>query len=254
MWNKTSKIIVAFAALSLIIPAVSRGAVMEYTVTMNNGGDNYTAGNNGNFLLPQFNPTYGTLQSVLITITANTLGGYYRIDNEGAGSGVATISYGASLTVVGPDDIMLFALPSVSSNKFVLPDNDGAPDYVGTDAFSLTAPTATDTQTANPPATLNPYLGSGNVSFSFYSSVYQGILTGGSLNQGSLSIDSIPPSFNFIGKATYTYEPAPTPPGGNVPEPGTLSMALVLAGMALTLWIRQQHHDRRRDTPPASGR
>lgn len=249
MCNKPSKIVGLLALLPLLVAPVSWGAVLEYTVTMNNSGDNYVAGDNGFLLLPQFDPTYGTLQSVLVTITANTLGGYYRIDNEGAGNGVATISYGASLTVVGPDDIMLFALPSVSSNKFVFPDNDGAPDYVGTDAFSLTAPTATDTQTANPPGTFTPYLGTGNVSFSFYSSVYQGILTGGSLNQGTLSIDSIPPSFNFLGKVSYTYEPAPTPPGGNVPEPGTFGMALTLAGVAFILRSRKP-----RQTPPDSAR
>ena len=227
---------------------------MEYTVTMNNGGANYTAGANGVALLPQFNPTYGTLQSVLVTITAHTLDGYYRIDNEGAGTGVATISYGASLTVVGPDDIMLIALPSVSSNKFIFADNDGAPDYTGTDAFNLNSPTATATESASPPLTLDPYLGTGNATFSFYSSVSQGIITGGGLNQGTLSIDSIPPSFYFVATISYTYEPAPTPPGGNVPEPGTFSMALALAGIALVFRKRQRDGNTRSDTPPASTR
>jgi hypothetical protein len=153
--------------------------------------DSYTIGpltpdvpGNGTFDIAQFNSQSGTLHltSFRITITLRSEGGATGLENEGPGTGSATVTIGTDANIVrqsqapGPPwDLVLSATQSVT-NPNVQPDSDGAPDYLyplDDDSVVVIGGTganaATDTQlfTSSDPATLAEFIGVGAVTFAY---------------------------------------------------------------------------------------
>jgi hypothetical protein len=224
-----------------------QAAILEYSIVVDNGGANFIAGSLGDFVLPQFNSAvYGTLNSIVISVTANSIGGWNRIDNGSATrSGNADVNIGSELTVTGPGALLVFTDPNESISGFVGVNSDGGvPNFIGSDALGVIGSSSTATQTGSP-IDFTSYIGSGNLTYSFFSDALQGIQLYGSLRFQDFSFDSDTPEFNFTAKVTYTYEPLADPPGGNVPEPGTFSMVIALAGLSLAVWGKRRKTPRR---------
>jgi hypothetical protein len=184
-----------------------------FTVTVDNGGANYAAGDGGSFVLPQFNTQGGNLvlYSVQLQIDANALNGSFELDSEDGGSaGTATLTLGvdvAATSASAPDAVTVTASPSETTTGAIAIDNDAAPDFVGTDSLTLTFASTSATELSN---TLNavandlaPFLGTGNVTYNFTSAsiadhvedVAPVFLQGGAAD------------FNFVATVTYLYTP-----------------------------------------------
>jgi hypothetical protein len=227
--------------LFLLVASSAFGATISYSVVVNNGGLNYIAGSGGTFDLAKFDPSYGTLLSVTFALTANSYGGYNRVDNESANVGRATVQIGSSVEVDGPSSLTVIALPYQQSSSVLSADNDAAPDFIGTDAVGITGTTATDSRSnlLNVPADMLPYIGSGQITYSFSSFAQQSVSAQSPLSLSDLAFSTANPTFNFTGTVTYEYDgPGPS----QTPEPGTIGLAVVLGSLGLSR-LRRRHSD-----------
>jgi hypothetical protein len=224
-------------SLLALLAASASGAQISFTVVADNGGANYLAGGDpGTFTLSQFNSALGTLTGVSLQVTGNSIGGFNSLDNESATrSGTATLTIGSDVTVSSTVDTLLVLVnPTQTAAGSVARDSDGAADFTGTDAVTVIGTSSTDTQSSSPVSFL-PYIGTGSILYSFSSSANTAVaLTAGTLSFSSLAFDSDNPSFNFTATVTYNYEPNLDPPPPQVPEPGTLGMAVTLGVLGLS--------------------
>jgi hypothetical protein len=176
---------------------------------------------NGTFDLPQFNSQNGTLHlaSFRITITLQSQGGATGLENQGPGSGTATVTVGTDATIVRqlhapgpPFDVVLSATRSVT-NPNIQPDQGNPPDFLypndpDNDSVVVIGGTAanpdTDTKvfTSSDPATLAEFIGTGSVTFD-YTSVANNATSdniGGNIKTNAV----IPGAFFFTGQVEYT--------------------------------------------------
>ncbi len=207
---------------------------VQYSATLDNGGSNYAAGAAGSFQLPQFDPALGTLTSMAMEVTGNSLGGYIRTDNEsGTDSGNTTVSLGMQITVAGPGSLSVLAFPRVTATRTLTSDTDVAPDFAGTDFVGIDMPDLTDTQSGSPSA-LQDYVGLESVTYSFASQGETGYNFQFPLDlvdffgSDGIGIQTQASTFNFQATVTYTYDAA-TP----IPEPACGTLVSLLLGMIL---------------------
>ena len=160
--------------------------------------------------LSQFDPSLGTLTKVTLTLDAFTDAGTIRFDNEAGIATDATLGIGAEVTAIGLAGITAIAIPLQTNSVINLAaDNDGAADFVGTDAFGVTGGSGFDSDSDMLIAGLAPYIGLG----SFDVNVSAVVSTFVSTTGGFGPIDPAPG--NTFGNVTVTYEFAP------IPEPST---------------------------------
>ena len=168
--------------------------------------------------LPQFDPALGTLTQVTLTLDADAFAGSIDWDNEAAIPTDVTLGIGAQVTAVGLAGITAIAVPlQLGSAIGVAADNDGAPDFVGTDSFSVIGGIGNDVDADTLVAGLGPYIGIGTFGVTV-SAVVQNFL---STTGGFGPIQQTPGSTDGLVTVTYEYTP--------IPEPGT--GLLVMAGM-----------------------
>lgn len=167
--------------------------------------------------LDQFDPSMGTLESVTLTLDADVSAGTIDWDNEAGVPSDVTLGIGATVTATGPDALALVAVPLQKASSTVDADNDGAADFIGTDAFSVTGGVGNDSDIANP-AIFTSYLGTGTFSVDITSAVETYLSTTG----GSGPIQSSSGLFEGTVTVEYNY----------TPEPATMSL-LGLGGLAL---------------------
>lgn len=230
-----------FAFTLLFVSSVSVSALTDvHSDSFDNGGSNYSAGDSGSFNLPQFNPSLGTLTAVTLEITANAIGGTYRLDNESAtDSGTASIELGADVTVSGPASLLVLTFPKETASGFINVDSDGSADFAGNDYLGITTANASDTQ-SDTPDNFSSYIGTGNVSFNFSSSGNNASNFQSPLDFfdffGGYQYNDV--GFNFDATITYEYE-LNDDDDGSAPEPGTLAM-MGIVGLAMALLGRKR--------------
>lgn len=243
-------------AMVLVLAAgVACAETIQYSATVNNGGANYQAGTGGNFVLPQFNPALGTLESVVVEVTGFSIGGVNQIDNESAtDSGSATLTLGSSVTIVsGADTMTVVVLPSESVTGSVTTDTDVAPNFVGTDTLGISGTTSQDTD-SNSPVALAPYIGTGNITFSFASTGNTSIGLNAPLDfvdffgPNGFGINSVNPYYYLNASITYQYTASNTPMAA--PEPGTLVIGSLLACTAVP-FARKRRRGTRAESRPS---
>ena len=176
--------------------------------------------------LSQFDPALGTLTKVTLTLDASTSAGTIAWDNEAGIPSDVTLGIGAEVTAVGLAGITAIAVPLQTGSTTVDADNDGAADFVGTDAFSVVGGSGLDSDFDSLTAGLAPYIGLGTFDVDVSSVVETFVSTTG----GFGPIDPVPGVTE--GTVTVTYE------FNAIPEPTTaLLLAFGLGGLA----VRSRH-------------
>ncbi len=168
--------------------------------------------------LPKFDPALGTLTKVTLTLDAETSAGSIAFDNEAASSSDVDLGIGAEVTATGPGTLAVTAIPLQVGAGTVDGDNDGAADFIGTDAFSVAGGSGADSDMdmSTLPATLALFI-AGFLGETFDTTIDPDVETFLSTSGGFGPIDPVPGVTE--GTVTVTYEFTP------IPEPGTLALA-----------------------------
>jgi hypothetical protein len=169
--------------------------------------------------LSQFNPALGTLTSVELYLEADAFAGSITWDNESATPTHVKLGIGATVTANAPESLTIIIVPLQQGEGDVVADNDGTPpDFTGTDSFTVTGNTGSDSDTSSP-GSLGAYIGTGTFAVTLSSVVETFTSTTG----GTGECASTPGQYEGKVKVTYTY----------VPEPATLTLLGAGAGLLL---------------------
>ncbi len=176
--------------------------------------------------LPLFDPALGTLLSVELTLDADAFAGSIDWDNEAGVMTDVTLGIGAEVTAVGLAGLSVVSIPlQLGSQNGVAADNDGAPDFVGTDSFSVAGGVGNDLQANTLFAGLGPYIGIGTFDTTISAVVQNFLSTTGGFGPTN------PTAGQTSGTVSVTYNYTP------IPEPGT---ALLLTAGLVALGIKRQ--------------
>jgi hypothetical protein len=211
-------------ALALTLAAGVAREVVAGTITYgptlhDNGGALYgwPSGTTGTFLVPRFDDLGGslTLTKVTLTVKIESYGGKQELDNESGSSASVILGIGSWVGVSGPDPggggsrLIVNPVASETATGSVTADTDGLPpDFIGSDAFSITGVYAANTSAGSRTTTLDlaPYLGAGNATFDFDG----GTSTSGtgSLPDGAVRVTAT--QFKFTTTVEYEFVPEPS--------------------------------------------
>lgn len=189
-----------------------------------------------NFLIPQFDPTLGTLNSIVFDLTG-TVEGIAQVENlSSLGGANITTNLSAVLTLLLPGGVQMVVNPlaSVTDSYGTF---DGVVDFDGTSGRTYTtlANSSMQMQTAPPfGVDLSAFLGMGNIMLAISSLGNSGV-AGGSF---------VASTFQTLSGAALqiTYNYTPSDPGGDIPEPMTL--ALVGGGLLGLGFLRSRRSAR----------
>lgn len=229
----------ATATAIILLPLASQAAVLSYTNIYSGATEFAPASTSFN----QFNPVLGTLNSINLTVTGQSVGSF----NVTTTSTFSTTITGSSLSIVamftgGGAPGALFGAPV--SPLGTLPPNIGyfIPGNTSVNFSLLTSPQGLPTLASGNLIGNAPYFtGLGNVNLDINE-----LLLLSYNNNRPKTLDYT--SLLMNGEATLTYDYTP---GGAVPEPGTWAMgALLVSGLALRAWRRRQN-DAAPETPVA---
>ncbi len=201
---------------SLLLMAGAAKASLSETFTATHSPS--TTDWSDNFVLQQFDPSLGTLQSVMVTATENvTMSG--TIHNYATVSESFSFSAGSLLTVTLPGSLgVIQASPMSHAQVFNLPSGANA-------TFGPTTATDTGSSTYTLAGDMAWFLGTGTFSLPGQT-VSSELITGGGGNLTAL--------LNTVAGATvqvqYTY--------ATVPEPGTFVSGALIAAAMLLRWRR----------------
>jgi len=188
--------------------------------------------------LSKFDPALGSLTKVTLTLDADTSAGSIAWDNEAGISTDLTLGIGASVTAAVPASpavLTVVAVPlQLGSATGLDADNDGAADFIGTDAFAVTGGVGMDSDMGMTTAALDLAFFTETVSGSgetFDTDVDSVVETFVSTTGGFGPIDAVPGVTS--GTVTVTYEYTV------IPEPATGALACV-GLLAASLWLRRR--------------
>lgn len=180
-----------------------------------------------NVQLPKFDPSLGTLVKVTLTLDANTDSGSIAWDNEGAVGGTVDLGIGAEVTATAPSALTAVAVPLQVGNATVDADNDVAADFIGTDSFSVTGGSGSDSDTdmSTLPAVLTAYTAA-FLGEQFDVNIAPSIETFLSTSGAFGPINPTPGLTDGLVAVTYEYTTIPTPAAGGMALMGLAGLAL----------------------------
>jgi len=221
-----SRLALALLLAPLALASAAHGATIQFSDTFGPAALPVSVTPLATVPLSLFDPALGTLTKVTLTLDANTSGGTIAWDNEAPISTDITLGIGGEVTAVGLAGVTAIAVPlQTDSATGIDADNDGAADFIGTDAFSVVGGSGSDSDSGVLTSGLAPYIGLGTFDVTV-SGVYDIYL---STTGGFGPVD--PVAGITDGTVTVTYEYTP------VPEPST---ALLVAGGLLGLGAQRR--------------
>lgn len=173
--------------------------------------------------LAEFNSSLGTLTMVTLTLDSNTFAGVVRWDNEAGVASDVTLGIGAKVAINALGTLAVTTtIPMQTGSSSVDADNDGAPDYTGSDAFSVTGGSGSDSNSTSSTnaAVLALFTGTGTFDVWLSSSVSTLVSTTGGWGPSTTTAGYTDGTITV----SYTYAP--------VPEPATVAL-LGLSSMVL---------------------
>lgn len=175
----------------------------------------------------KFNGSLGILQSIDFKLEATTSGTTLVFDNESPSNGTVNLSVGAEIKaktgIALITDVVL--TPSKTGSGSVVADNDGPPNFGGTDSFSISTGVlnASDSVLRTAPQYLTQFTaspGQTNYVVTFSNSISSSQTTSGIVG----SLNSTAGTFSGKLTVTYTYSP--------IPEPGSAVWGLAVGMFA----------------------
>ncbi len=178
--------------------------------------------------LPKFDPTLGTLTKVTLTLDAETSAGTISWDNEAPVASDITLGIGAEVTATAPSALTAVAVPLQTDSGQTDADNDGAADFLGTDAFAVTGGSGSDSDMdmSTLPATLALYTAT-FLGETFDTTIDSAVETFLSTSGGFGPIDPVPGITEGMVTVTYEYVPIPEPATFTLAGIGCLALALL---------------------------
>jgi PEP-CTERM motif len=220
--------------LGIVLALGDAAATQAATITFSDSIPLTTTDWTDSVSIPLFDPSQGTLTSILFTLGGG-IQGSIALENLDSSPIAVTGTLQAIITLERPDNSDLAVVLPTASTSTVLDPFDGAIDFNGPSGESLTglASTASTTATSPPPASdLTMFTGVGVV-------VLPVTAEGNSVATGSGNLATV-----FLTSAsanvdvTYTFTPAGPVA---VPEPSTLVSAAVAGVMGLGVaWRRRR--------------
>jgi hypothetical protein len=214
------------------------------------------------FSVPKFDAALGTLNAINLAVARGGMQYTWALDNE---VDVSTLLQApvqliarTSLSYLGDELAFVLSLNSFSPPPFVTlaADNDGAPDFVGSDAHTFQGvwPLATLTDAIVDPLLLDEFIGSGGVQLELSFSLTRLLNNTGCCIP--VQLISLPATAaQWFWEYEYTpavIDPGPEPGPSPVPEPATLLLvALGAAALGCTRrWRVGNAGSARRATKP----
>ena len=184
--------------------------------------------------LPLFDPSLGTLVKVTLTLDAETFAGVISWDNEAGVMTDVTLGIGAEVTATGLAGVAATAVPlQTDTGLGIAADDDGAPDFVGADSFTVAGGVGVDSDSDELTGVgVAPYVGLG-----FFDVFVDAIVsTFVSTTGGFGPIAPVPGVTAGLVTVTYEYITGPI-----VPEPSTaLVVGLGLGAMVIGTRLRRR--------------
>ena len=220
--TSTARTIAALALVATLVSS-SRAASIEFDDTY--GPTAVPFPSTALVTLPKFDPILGTLTKVTLTLEAETSAGTIAWDNEADVPSDVTLGIGAEVTATAPSALTVVAVPLQVGSSTVDADNDGAADFVGTDAFSVVGGTGSDSDSdmTTLAAALTFYTGPGSFDVDVGSVVSTFLSTTG----GFGPIAPVPGVTEGVVTVLYEYDTI-------VPEPSTILLATI-GGLGLLI-------------------
>jgi len=200
--------LLSFLAVPLFLAGSAMAATETFGPTLTGP---FSSGTGGNFNLPQFDPSLGTLTEVQLFITGFSNGGSVSVEDLTANAGTANGAIGSTVNVTGPAALVVLTQPNNTGSGGVTAF-DGVADLLGPDTYSLSGVPSSDPESATITSGMGPYIGLGNVNYTFTSATF---FSGGG-NFSPASVGSTPSTFDFNASVVYTYDA--------VPEPASISL------------------------------
>lgn len=214
--TKNNWIITAVVLLASV--SMASAAAVQHDITF---GPTPTGNASYPLLLPQFDITLGTLNSVTLMLDVDTDSGSIAWDNEAGSPSDVTLGIGAEVTATGPATLVVVVMPLQTGSAIGIAADevaDGAGDFLGLDAFSVTGGSGNDSDNTTLFSGFGAYIGTGT----FSTTISSGVSTSLSTSGGWGPINPSPGQFDGTLSVIYDY---------TVPEPATMSL-LAVGGLA----------------------
>lgn len=206
--NKAAVLLVASTALA----TASFASSISFNATIPNQPTDFVG---QTVSIPQFDPTLGTLTSVVFSLTG-TVDGSIQLESLDAAPSTVTSALTATISLLRPDSSALVVVIPVSSNSNNLSAFDGTIDFGGTSGVTLSGLTNTVTNTATDTTVMDfaLFTGVGNILLPVSGNGHSSASGAGNL------IAEFHTNASAGVQVTYNYTPFVT----NTPEPTTFAM------------------------------
>ena len=177
--------------------------------------------------LPEFNSALGTLTEVDLQLVSTTSAGINQFQNLSVVPSDVTLGIGATVTVSAMSGLAATAVPMQTGSGTVTAEVNPPGTYTGSDAFTVSGGTGTDSNTGSIFSGLSSYIGAGSFGVDSTSSLQTSLVTDGGFGPEN------PTAGVTSGTVTVTYV-------YSAPAPEPCSIVLLGLGAVGVMWIARR--------------